>query len=701
MLESVMSPKDAAVEVETVGPSTWRVTVCAADSIGALSIISGLFAACHLNIASAEVFTFERPQVDAEPKVSRRKRSYPGRYVPKSRTALAATPPPRKLILDIFEVRALDAFEPEAWDEIESSLRELLGMLAEARHARASEVIIERVSRAVQAHGADDEPLYPVDIEVDDSEPDATVLTIESKDTLGFLFAFTNALTMFRTNIVRAEIRTIGDHVRDSFWLTESDGGKLTRPGRILELRAAAALIKHFTYLLPRSPNPALALRQFHALTQQILSQPDWTHDLGELESAPVLEVLANMMGVSQFLWEDFLRMQHSNLFPVLVDVPALDDRRTEAALRRTCRGFLNRNHSFEDQVAELNRFKDREMFRIDLRHITGRIDFRGFSAELTDLAGVVVEEAARLAFETLRAKHGTPMLEDGRPCPWSVCALGKFGGRELGYGSDIELIFVYEGEGLTDGENVTQTSRFMGDFVRTFLTVLKSHREGIFEIDLRLRPYGNGGPMASGLDLFRKYYATDGDARQFERLALVKLRHAAGDAAFGQRVAEARDEYVYSGVPVDVENIVHLRTRQAAESVDPGTVNAKYSPGGLVDMEYYVQACQIALGAADPYLRWSNTIDAIKRMRRHHHISGEFARELSDTYGFLRRLIDALRVVRGHAKDLTIPSPDTQGFAYLSQRLQFDSPEELQCVIEERMAFAKGVWQHGVPPRG
>jgi glutamate-ammonia-ligase adenylyltransferase len=151
----------------------------------------------------------------------------------------------------------------------------------------------------------------------------------------------------------------------------------------------------------------------------------------------------------------------------------------------------------------------------------------------------------------------------------------------------------------------------------------------------------------------------------------------------------------------VDVENIVHLRTRQAAESVDPGTVNAKYSPGGLVDMEYYVQACQIALGAADPYLRWSNTIDAIKRMRRHHHISGEFARELSDTYGFLRRLIDALRVVRGHAKDLTIPSPDTQGFAYLSQRLQFDSPEELQCVIEERMAFARDVWQHGVPPRG
>ena len=94
---------------------------------------------------------------------------------------------------------------------------------------------------------------------------------------------------------------------------------------RIHELRVATTLIKQFTHLLPRSPDPGQALRQFNAMIAEMLSRPQWTAELANLESPAVLETLADLMGVSRFLWEDFLRMQHENLFPVLLDLPGAD----------------------------------------------------------------------------------------------------------------------------------------------------------------------------------------------------------------------------------------------------------------------------------------------------------------------------------------------------------------------------------------
>jgi len=182
--------------------------------------------------------------------------------------------------------------------------------------------------------------------------------------------------------------------------------------------------------------------------------------------------------------------------------------------------------------------------------------------------------------------------------------------------------------------------------------------------------------------------------------MALVKLRPVAGDFKLGNLALQSRDAFVYSGVPLDVENILHLRQRQATELVPAGQTSAKHSPGGLVDMEYYVQACQVAVGHLDSAVRVSNTLDAIEQLARRQHMSEERARELSNTYSFLRRLIDALRVVRGHARDLTIPATESREFAYLARRLQYDSPDQLQEAIASQMDFARRVWDFGVPQR-
>jgi glutamate-ammonia-ligase adenylyltransferase len=126
--------------------------------------------------------------------------------------------------------------------------------------------------------------------------------------------------------------------------------------------------------------------------------------------------------------------------------------------------------------------------------------------------------------------------------------------------------------------------------------------------------------------------------------------------------------------------------------------VNAKYSAGGLVDVEYFVQAMQIATGAVDRAVRVTSTLDAIQRLVEGGSVSAERAAELRVTYDLLRRLIDGLRVVRGNAKDLTIPAPDSREFAFLARRLKYPSPQTLQEEISRRMAFARALWSEPLP---
>jgi glutamate-ammonia-ligase adenylyltransferase len=297
-----------------------------------------------------------------------------------------------------------------------------------------------------------------------------------------------------------------------------------------------------------------------------MVSRPEGIQDLGSLvESQSVLRTLAELMGVSQFLWEDFLRMQHESLFPILMDVPALDEQKSRQELDDELAKQLASQAPHDGRVRVLNDFKDREMFRIDLRHITRRIDWREFSNELTALAEVVVGKAAELAHMGLQKRYRTPIL-DGRRCLWSISALGKFGGRELGFASDIELIFVYEGEGAADGEHAVPNSRYFEEFAHEFVSILQTRREGIFEIDLRLRPHGSAGAFATSLSGLRSYYADSGDAQQFERMAPRQAAPGCGRSTLHRLRPLEMPTSIRDGN--SISRTSHLRHRQATELV-------------------------------------------------------------------------------------------------------------------------------------
>ncbi len=600
----------------------------------------------------------------------------------------------------LFELRARSGGRPR-WDKIEQDIRSAAKQTLTGRTESATSAVIDGYAEAMRDAGLNSQNQLPIDIFTDvESSDNYTLMTINSIDTPGFLFSFTNALTSIHVNIARATIRTYDDVVQDTFWLTDSSGRKIEAGRKLHQLWVAATLIKQFTHFLPVASDPAQALRQFNSLTSQLLAMPDWTSKLRGLDSPEVMERLARMMGVSRFLWEDFLRMQHDNLFPVLLDAESLDKSLSLGELEGLASSDLESCNSHQERARGLNDFKDREMFRVNLRYITGRIGLRQFSYELTGVADALIRKAFDLSFALVSERFGVPELEDGALCGWGIFALGKFGGRDMGFGSDIELMFVYESEGLTDGEEQVHTSTFFAEVVKEFLKVLETRPQGIFEIDMRLRPYGSKGPLASSLGAFLSYYAPSGDSRQFERLALVRLRPVAGDDELARRVMSVQDTLVYSPEPLDLDDILHMRRRQATELVNKPAVNAKLSAGGLVDIEYYVQAWQIARGREDTDLRLTNTVEAVDALSRKGHISDTLSDEIGEAYQFLRKLIDGLRIVRGNAKDLDIPLAGTKEFQRLAHRMAEDGSDDLGLHISEYMAFARRLWEEAPPPR-
>jgi len=669
MAQRINLEHPVSVEAVPREDGTWRVTIVGYDYLGELSVICGLLFVHGFDLVDGQVFTYA-PTGNGEPPAP----THPRRETPSGRENLASDR--RQKIVDVFTVRPVRGpASATTWSRYAGELAEFLKRLGAGEQRQAQGELAKRVATALR-EAPDNRPvLYPVEIEIDNEQSEQhTVLRIRAVDTPGFLYELTNALALNGVDIARVQLRTEEDQALDTLHVTGVSGRKITGEMEQRELRAATVLTKHFTHLLPQSPNPESALLHFREFISQLFTRPNWPDELASLEQTEVLDALAKLLGVSDFLWSDFLRMQHANLFPVVSNIAALESAKSKDQLRSELEQSLADAESREARVERLNAFKDRETFRVDMRHILGRIsEFGQFSAELTDIAEVVVEAACRLAIDELQTRYGTPRLEDESRCPYSVCALGKCGGRELGFASDIELMFLYAGNGRTSGPEVVTCTEYYLKFVELVTHAIRSLREGVFEIDLRLRPYGRAGNLAVSLDAFRNYFGPEGAAWPFERQALVKLRPIAGDEQFGRAIIALRDALLYTGEPFDLGAMRGMRERQRQQLVAAGTMNAKFSPGGLVDIEYLVQGLQITHGHAHPELRAPNTVEALTALAAAGILNEEQHQKLLAAYIFERRLIDALRVVRGDARDLTVPAPGSEEFRFLARRLGYE----------------------------
>jgi glutamate-ammonia-ligase adenylyltransferase len=395
-------------------------------------------------------------------------------------------------------------------------------------------------------------------------------------------------------------------------------------------------------------------MRHFDAFIDKVADEGFPSEVIAFLAREEGMRRLAQLFGSSDFLWDEFLSTHVHDLLPTL----EASLQTSKDSLRAALQSQLQQAPSFEEKKVIVNSFKDRQAFLIEIQHLLdSQLTLTRFSDAVTNLAEVIVDEAAKICYSRLGDGHG----------PFTICGLGKFGGREMGYASDLELMFIHEDRGSTS---------FFEALAREVTEFIESRAKGIFRIDLRLRPYGDAGVWSTPLDEFKSYYSASGQAAPFERQALIKLRWVAGDEDLGRRAEAHRDAFTYSGAPWDSDNALHLRRRQIRELAKPNQINVKYGAGGIVDVEYAVQYLQLLNGRDHTEVRRPNTLEALDALHALQMINESDYQLLFSGYLFLRQVIDALRIVRGDASDLVLPAESSDEFKSLARRLDYREPD-------------------------
>lgn len=266
------------------------------------------------------------------------------------------------------------------------------------------------------------------------------------------------------------------------------------------------------------------------------------------------------------------------------------------------------------DAGSAIRRGVTRHMLGIASLDLTRRIDMPTAGAALADLADAAADAALRVV-----ARPGDPSM--------AVVALGKWGGRELNYASDIDLVFVHEGD----------DADLAADLAERFIAILSSRTaDGIaFRVDPDLRPEGRDGPLSRTVDSYRAYW--ERWARTWERQAMLKARPAAGDRALGAAFVEAALPFVHPEVlPHDAVREIRAMKRRSERLVS-GADELKRGVGGIRDVEFAVQLLQLVHGGVDPRLRSANTLDALARLGSGGYVDPSDTDELAASYRWLR----------------------------------------------------------------
>ena len=669
-----------------------EISIVAYDYFSEFAAICGVLSAFGLNIEEGRIYTF----VDATPSPSTAGRS-------KVRPGLS-----RKKIVDVFLVHPIDrtGFSLPRHNTLRETVNEVVQLLDTRQFEEARQYVNRRlVERLDKQRSAFTGLLDTVRITFDNSQSATdTIMDIQSDDTPAFLYALANALAMRNIYITKAQIECDGAKLHDRFFVRNRDGQKLIDSADQQQLRLTAVLIKQFTHALTWASDPAKALASFDQFLDLIVKDQGKKRKnqaLDFVSDKKTFPLLAQLLGASDFLWEDFLRRQHDNLLPLLTEYRDAPLIKPQATLRQELGRLVARAKTDEARKDALNRFKDREMFRIDIKHIVEpSSNFPDFSLALTELAEVIMERSLADCTAKLEKSYGVPRLSNGKPCPIAIMGLGKFGGRELGYASDIEVLFVYGGSGNTNGKNEIENSEYFERLAQELLGWIEAKQEGIFRIDVRLRPHGGKGALANAFEEIRRYYSPTGLAAPFERQALIKLRHIAGNSALGHKLETHRDSFVYGDAHWDTPTALELRRQQLKQLVAPGKVNVKYSAGGLIDIEYTAQYLQVMHGHNHPGLHTPNTLQALAALVNGGLLPRTDGAGLRKAYIFFRMLVDGLRMVRGNTKDLVLPPPDSEEFVSLARRVGYTRDDwragarELQSDIQQHMRLTKTFYE-------
>lgn len=399
-------------------------------------------------------------------------------------------------------------------------------------------------------------------------------------------------------------------------------------------------------------PNPTETLERCLSVIQKIAARSGYIAMLADHPHAR--EQFVRL--VSDSLWITSQLTQH----PILLD-ELLDTRQLYAPLNRAELGAalsqeLRRiDQNDPEQVMErLRQFKQAQVLRVAAADITGMLPLMKVSDQLTWIAEAVLEESLRHVWDTMTAQTGKPLYQvDGvtHESGFAIIGYGKLGGLELGYGSDLDVIFLHDSHGSaqhTSGnkslENAVFYARLAQRIIHTLTTFTPAGR--LYEVDTRLRPSGASGLLVSSLEAFRHYQQDK--AWVWEHQALLRARAVAGSPQLIAQFAQIRHDVLCRQRDVDAlcQEVVAMRRKMwdALGSKNPKQFNLKKDAGGITDIEFMVQFLILAHAHRYPELvEWSDNIRQLESLHKVGILNAEYAETLSDIYRTLRDRIHEL----------------------------------------------------------
>ena len=377
------------------------------------------------------------------------------------------------------------------------------------------------------------------------------------------------------------------------------------------------------------------------------------------------LQALISVFSSSEFLSETVLR--YPGWLISILESGSLHRVRSAAEMEADLAVWMAEGQAGEGEALSplvLASFRRRQILRILVRDVLGFAALPEVTEELSNLADTIINTACRAVRKELEHRFGAPRLADGSACGFSVLALGKLGGRELNYSSDIDLMFVYSAAGETSGAHSLTHREFFKKLANRLTELLATYTpQGmIYRVDLRLRPEGRHGEVSISLDAAKEYY--EKRARDWELQMLIKARRAAGDAEPARALLEWVQPRIYS-TTLDfsaVESMSESRERisdKLAARKRPGGTDVKLARGGIRDIEFLVQCLQRVHGGREIWLRNSGTLLALNRLRDKDLLSGAEYSRLVNAYQFLRHLEHRLQFAEDRQTHALPENPD------------------------------------------
>lgn len=388
---------------------------------------------------------------------------------------------------------------------------------------------------------------------------------------------------------------------------------------------------------LKQYPDPDTAFNNLERLASALISRRSFLDNLSRFQ--PLVARLVKLFSISQYLAD--LLIRDSSLLSLLLQ-PAQSCRPPDREeLISRFRKTLSQKPVRGAKFATLGRLKRFEIFKIAVGDFLLENDLRATTRSLSCLADAVLQMVCEIHFDEMSAKLGKPDAE------FSIIALGKLGGGELNYSSDIDVLFVYDHEGSMKLSNTELTyhefyQRLGENIVQS---VSRETQDGrLYRIDTRLRPDGDSGPLAVSVGSALQYYASRGAL--WERQMLLKARVCAGDGICGMRFLEGVEHFVFPGSAFSspIREIQEMKC-QIEENQDTGSVNVKTGRGGIRDIEFVVQALQLVNGSRNPAIRSGHTLESLERLFEAGLIEKNEKTKLVGHYIFLRRIEHFLQI--------------------------------------------------------